>query len=232
MLFMIDKDIFERFPGLLVGTVMVSGLDNSGRFEKIASLLRAEEQDVRQTFSIDMLAEDKRIKAWRKAYSAFGAKPKKYKSSVEGLYRMVLKNKEIPSINPVVDLYNYVSMKYTLPVGGDDLDKVEGALRLCFAEGDELFLPLNGDEMEVVKPGEVIYRDDSEVLCRRWNWRESDKSKMTPETGRVLLVAEALPPFSASTLEKAVGELERLITGFCGGESRTAILHPSSPLLE
>jgi DNA/RNA-binding domain of Phe-tRNA-synthetase-like protein len=232
MLFMIEKDIFERFPGLLVGTVLVSGLNNSGRSEKIATLLRSQEEIVRQTFSTDTLSEDPRIRSWRKAYSAFGAKPKKYKSSVESLYRMVLKKTGVPSINPVVDIYNYVSMKYTLPVGGDDLDKVEGSLRLCFAEGDELFLPLNGDEMEVVKPGEVIYRDDAEVLCRRWNWRESDKSKMTPETGCILLVAEALPPVLASELEEAVGELESLIVGFCGGESRTAVLHQNLPLLE
>ena len=232
MLFVIEEEIFRRFPELLVGTVQVSGLDNSGRFEEIAVESRVLENETRRNFESETLGEHPRIAAWRKAYSSFGAKPKKYRSSVENLVRLILRKGGLPSINPVVDLINFVSVKHVLPVGGDDLDKLEGPLRLCFASGDESFLPLNSEEREAVKPGEVIYRDDSEVLCRRWNWRESDKTKMTQTTKRILLVAEALPPVSGPELKEALADLERLILKFCGGESKTAVLHRQSNRLE
>jgi DNA/RNA-binding domain of Phe-tRNA-synthetase-like protein len=232
MLFTIEKDIFERFPDLLVGTLLIDGLDNSGCCEEVLPLIRVQEEKIRRSFSRDTLSQEPRIRAWREAYSSFGAKPKKYLSSVESLYRMILKENGLRSINTVVDLYNYVSIKNIVPIGGDDLDRVEGTLRLCVARGDETFLPLNAREREVVKPGEVIYRDDMDVLCRRWNWRESDKTKMTEDTRRLLLVLEALPPISADILEPMIVDLEELVVRHCGGRARTAVLHREAPSLE
>ena len=228
----IEEDIFEQFPDLLVGTLLINGLDNRGCSEIAMPPIRVLEEDVRRSFSTDSLSRLPRIHAWREAYSSFGAKPSRYLSSVESLYRMILKGNDLRSINTVVDLYNYVSIKNIIPIGGDDLDKVDGTLRLCLARGDEIFLPLNAREMDVVKPGEVIYRDEKEVLCRRWNWRESDKSKMTAETHRLLLVAEALPPISSDELENIITELEELVVRYCGGRSQTAILHREAPTLE
>lgn len=225
MLFAIDEEIFARFPGLLVGALQVSGLDNSGRSTELELMVGGLEAEIRRDYASDTLSLEPRIKAWREAYSSFGAKPKKYKSSVESLYRIILKGHGLRPINKIVDIYNYVSVKNIIPIGGDDLDKLEGNLRLCFARGGELFLPLNAEEMEMVRAGEVVYRDDKEVLCRRWNWRESDKTKMTEETRRVLLVAEALPPISAGELERIIQDLEEMITARCGGAGRSTILH-------
>ena len=91
---------------------------------------------------------------------------------------MILSGIELKSINNIVDIYNYVSIKHMTPMGGDDLDKVDGNITLKFAEGTEEFKELNSDEIKNPKQGEVVYCDDKEVLCRRWNWRECDKSKM------------------------------------------------------
>jgi DNA/RNA-binding domain of Phe-tRNA-synthetase-like protein len=229
LLFAIDGEIFDLFPELQIGVLQVDGLDNSGSGREIDPLIREAEKDVRQSFSQDMLSQEPRIQAWRRAYSAFGAKPKKYKSSVESLLRTILKGGGLRPINPIVDIYNYVSVRKIIPIGGDDLDKIDGSLRLCLAQGGETFLPLNGRELEEAKPGEVIYRDEKEVLCRRWNWREADKTKMTAETHRILLVAEALPPVAADELEGIIKELERHVINCCGGRSKTAILDRRAP---
>src|SRR3989344_2939818 len=77
------------------------------------------------------------------------------------------------------NIYNYISIKHVIPVGGDDLDKIDGDLELTFAKGNEKFVQLNSSEIDHPKKEEVIYKDDKEVTCRRWNWRECDKSKMT-----------------------------------------------------
>ncbi len=196
MKFKIDEKIFEKFPGLNLSLLVAKGIDNKGVNEEVMQLIREREQEIRKKYNTETLSQSPKIAEWRKAYSSFGAKPKKYKCSVESLYRMILGGVELRHINKIVDLYNYLSIKHLIPAGGDDVDKVEGDITLKFADGTEKFVPLNGTEVENPKEGEVIYQDDKDVLCRRWNWRECDKTKMMGETKNVSLVVEGLSPFT------------------------------------
>jgi lysyl-tRNA synthetase class 2 len=137
---------------------------------------------------------------------------------------MILKGLDLRHINKIVDLFNFISIKYMIPAGADDISKVDGDITLKFAVGDEPFTALNSKEKGTAKEGEVVYADSKEVLCRRWNWRECDKTKMTEKTKDVILVVEALPPVTREELEEVEEDLSRLITKYCGGEIRTAIL--------
>jgi len=224
MKFKIDTRIFEKFPGLKIGVVTARNIDNHGFSDEIMQLIREKEREIRENYDTETLSQHPKIHSWREAYSSFGAKPKKYKSSVESLYRMILKELDLRHINNIVDLYNYISIKYMIPAGGDDMAKVDGDITLKFAVGDEPFTALNSKEKETAKEGEVVYTDSKEVLCRRWNWRECDKTKMTEETKDAILVVEALPPVTKEELDEVEEDLSRLITKYCGGEIRTAIL--------
>lgn len=224
MKFKIDTRIFEKFPGLKIGVVTARNIDNHGFNDEIMQLIREKEREIRENYDTETISQHPRIHSWRGAYSSFGAKPKKYKSSVESLYRMILKELDLRHINNIVDLYNYISIKCMIPAGGDDMAKVDGDITLKFAVGDEPFTALNSKEKETAKEGEVVYTDSKEVLCRRWNWRECDKTKMTEETKDVILVVEALPPVTKEELDEVEEDLSRLITKYCGGEIRTTIL--------
>lgn len=224
MRIIIHEDIFEKFPDLLLGLSVARGIDNSGSEAEIIQEIQKLQAKIQDEYDAETLSQQPRIKTWRKAYSAFGAKPKKYKSSVESLYRMVLKGPGLRLINKVVDIYNAVSLKYMIPVGGDDLDRVEGDISLRLASGEEEFVPLNSDVRERVNPGEVIYTDSVEVLCRRWNWRECDKTKMGTESRNVVLMVEGLPPVGSADIRQAIEELSDLVKRYCGGEVKTWIL--------
>ena len=79
------------------------------------------------------ISEHPHIAPWREAYRQFGAKPKEHPSSIENLVRRVLKGWTVPHVNPLVDLYNTISLRHLVPVGGEDLDRVEGDVLLTFA---------------------------------------------------------------------------------------------------
>jgi DNA/RNA-binding domain of Phe-tRNA-synthetase-like protein len=224
MLFRVEDNVWERFPELVLGLVWADGIDNTSEAEEV-SVERLRLQDrIRERFEGETLSQQPRIQAWRRAYSLFGAKPKKYLSSVESLYRMTLKGLDLRPISPVVDIYNLISLKHMVPVGGDDLDRAEGDIRLARAQGGETFIPLNSDKMETAKPGEIVYRDDAGVLCRRWNWRECDRTKMRPDTRRVCLVVEGLPPIRRGDMELIKDDLTSRIAIQCGGRLKSTIL--------
>lgn len=232
MKLIIAPTIFQKFQKLNVGIVIVKNIDNKGSDEKIYHLLEEIESLIKLNFVSTELAKHSLISPWRAAYSEFGAKPSKYHSSVEALMKRLLKGEDIPKVNKLVDIYNYLSLKHLVPIGASDLDKVEGHIFLRTANGTEIFIPLNSTEVEHPEKGEVIYKDDRNVLCRRWNWRDCDKTKIKDSTKNVILYVEALPPLTREKLEEVCKELISLINMFCGGEAKYYILDIAAPEIE
>lgn len=225
MKFKINYKIFEKFQGLNIGIVIAKDIDNTGNVKEIQNKIREQEKEIRAKYNTEILSQNPRIDIWRKAYSAFGAKPKENKSSVENLYRLVLKGINLKQINKLVDIYNFISLKHMIPVGGEDIDKIKGDIILTFAEPNETPVLLLGDkEPRPPREGEVIYKDDVSTICRRWNWREADRTKLTEKTKNCILVIEGLSPVKKKEIESATKELKELVKKFCGGDVSYEIL--------
>ncbi len=230
MRFRIAAKIFEDFPEVRIGVVTAHGLDNHGSDPAITSQVREAETALVESFREGNVNEHPRIAPWREAYRKFGAKPKKHRSSIESLARRALKGDMLRSINKLVDIYNIVSLRHIVPVGGEDLDRIDGDIVLIRASEREAPVKLLGEvEERTPAAGEVIYRDDRGAICRRWNWKEADRTKLTEDTRRAVLVIESLPPVGGEELERAVAELAELIQRHCGGETVTTILDRERP---
>ena len=214
----VSGEIFERFPKYIRGVVIARGVNNSGENQRLLELLRKAEQDATQDKSLQDIKNHPRIAGWRQAYSDFGAKPNKFYSSIESLGRRARRGDRLPYINTLVALFNYFSLKHMVPSGGDDLDSVDGDLCLTLAKGNEPFTPFNSDVVEYPAPGEVIYIDENKVMCRRWNWRQGDQTKLTPATSNIAINVDCLPPVSKDKARAITGELADLVREFCEGE--------------
>lgn len=223
----IDREIWEKYPHLKVGILIARNVNNSVQNPEILKHLRKCEHDAKNKYAQTDLGNVEKLIDWREAYRSFGYKPSSTRCSGEALLRRALKDNQLPDINPMVNLYNSISLKHTLPLGADDLDKLDGALRLTIAKGDEPFVALGGGEAEVALPGEVIYRDDKEITCKAWNWRECDKTKLTAQTKNAVLVIEGLEHAHLSEMAHALKELKQLIEGYCGGTFEMYLLDSS-----
>jgi len=225
----VAPEVFARFPGLRIGVLVACGVDNAtARPELVADLRAAEERARRALVGVDLAAHPA-VAPWREAYRAFGAQPKKHRSSLEGLLRRVLAGEAVPSILPLVDLYNRVSLDALLPAGGEDLERLVGPLALRFAGPDEPAVRLLGDpEARPPAPGELVYADDEGAVCRRWNWREADRTKLTAATSQAVLVLEALPPAGRAALATALGDLAAGVRSL-GAVPTIAVLGAGTP---
>lgn len=221
MEFKVNKKIFEDFGKPVIGVIVAKNINNSTGNPEILRLLREAESDLRKKMAGMDIPSHPNIAPWREAYRKFGSKPNKYRSSPEALARIVLRGSEIRNINPLVDLYNLISIKYIIPAGAEDLDKMRDDLELTFAIGNEKYIPLGEEENDSPDKGEVIYKDDAGVICRRWNWREGERTKITSETKNAIVVIESVASIS---IKKAVQELNSLIKKYCGGETKVFYL--------
>jgi DNA/RNA-binding domain of Phe-tRNA-synthetase-like protein len=214
----VSSEVLAKFPDYVRGVVIARGVDNSGEKQQLVELMRKVGQEATQNEALQDIKNHPRIAPWRQAYSDFGTNPNKFYCSIESLGRRARRGDQLPYINTLVALFNYFSMKHIIPSGGDDLNSAEGDLRLTLAKGDEPFTPLGSEAIGYPPPGEVIYVDNSKVMCRRWNWRQGDQTKLSPATSNVAINVDCLPPVSKDEAKAITGELAQLVREFCGGE--------------
>jgi DNA/RNA-binding domain of Phe-tRNA-synthetase-like protein len=207
----VDPAVHARHPDYVALVLVASGLANGPTDAGSDAQLAAAEAQLRAA-GRSRAADHPHIAAWRAAFSGFGAKPSRYPSSAEALMTRVLKGQPLPRINALVDLYNAVSVRYALPLGGEDADRLRGALRLTVTEGGEPFDPRgDGSELEHLAPGEIVWRDDHGVTCRRWNWRQGRRTQLTESTTRAFFVFDRLDGLALEELDAAADELASLI---------------------
>ncbi|HBY57266.1 MAG TPA: hypothetical protein DEG96_05335 [Candidatus Atribacteria bacterium] len=226
----IDPVIFTQFPDFKRGIIIVKDVENALSNKRIKRPLNKEiDKRVKED-----LFEHPFIKAWDEAHLRFGSNPDKFPPSIKSLLKRIKKGGGFPFINSVVALFNYISIKYLIPCGGDDVDKIEGNLHLGFANGDESFIPLGGDDEEHPQPGEVIYFDDKslKVMCRRWNWRNGDFSKITENTKRMVINIDGIGEVPQSLIEEARDELAKLLIEQCKAKLTTDLLNRDNREIE
>ncbi len=156
------------------------------------ALLVAAEAAARARLGDRPAEEEPHVAEWREAFKAFGAKPSRTRNSLEALLRRVPDG--LPRINRLADIYNAISIGHGLPLGGEDLDRYQGVVRLVRATGDEPFDTVaNGEAVvESPDPGEVVWRDDLGVTCRRWNWRQCARTQLTDATTSAIFILDSL----------------------------------------
>jgi len=208
MRFSVEDRLFSIFPGLKIG-VLVCRVDNTCYGE---DRLGPVVDKLKSSFPFERPQEHPHIKVWRDAYKRLGISASKYYSSIEAIVRRILKAGDFPRINPVVDLYNSISIKYLVPMGGHAIEPIEGNIYLGFAHGSEPFFSMETGEKEIVDKSEVVYRDDKEVLTRRWVWRQCNKDKVTEDTKTVFIPVDIMEGLPEGLWKNIALDLERCLT--------------------
>ena len=221
----IQDALFDMFPDFRREVIIVRSLNNRPSYKRIRKLLK-KEIDRRTDIDLD---NEPRLLAWDQAHKKFGSKPRNYMPSIRALLKRIKSNPALPFINSVVALFNYTSLKYCLPCGGDDVAAIEGNLVLGIADGSEHFQALGSDKIENPKPGEVIYFDSQtkNVMCRRWNWRNGNHTKIEVNSQLIVINVDCLPPITSETGMQARDELATLLAEHCDAAVETATLHRS-----
>ena len=226
--FVIEEKVFEMFPHLEIGVLSFKDVDNSGIGK--ADMLENVCKSLYERLNSEGEAEGY-IKEYSLAMKKFKTK-KGAKASIEAMALRIAKGHILGSINPLVDIYNVICLKNLVTCGGEDMDRIEGDMGLCFANGDEEFIPLGEEENKPPKEEELIYRDDKGAVVRGWLWREADRTKITENTKNALLYMELIDGNRKEEFKKIVKELEELVLKELGGQCKSTIINKNNPICE
>ena len=185
-------EIPRHFPQLAWRCILIEGVSNDPAPTELTAEIRSAELEVRTALESSSIAEIPAVAAWRRVFSSFGAKPTKYRNSLEALLRRISKGEILPSISYLVDLGNLVSISCRVPLGIFDVDRFVAPAKIGFATGTERFSDLGSSETDRPEIGEVVFTDaNGELMTRRWCWRQDRRFASQPETRRALVIAEA-----------------------------------------
>ena len=219
--FVSEDSFWQLFPDAAIGIVVAEGMKPADEVPaedaaQIERLLDRANALAERHITSNTISENAPVKAWREAYRAFKTK-KGARCSIENLLKRVLKGNPVGHITPSVDIYNAVSLKYALPVGGEDIETFAGDLRLGITEGGDAFLPLGEDAHEdPTLPGELCYRDDAGAVCRCWNWRDGVRTALRDDSRNAFLIIECVEPERIEDCRAAIDELAELVERYLG----------------
>ena len=227
--FRLEEDYLEIFPNTKIGILVCKGINNKVvDEERYAPYLRECEKAAMKHIANAEFTSNPIIKTWREAFYKFKTK-KGARCSIEALLKRVSKGNEIGCIIPLVDIYNGISLKYGVPIGGEDIDKFENDIRLTIADGTEEFVTYGSDKSEPPYPGEVVYKDDGGAICRCYNWRESVRTMLTEDTTNAFMIIETVDGEMDDVLDEELDELKSMIEADLGGEVQKYIATKENP---
>lgn len=205
--FGVAKEVFDKLPTYCLGVVVARGVDNSQHVERITELLNEQMDAFMERMDGVNLKEYSGIKPYRDAFVTLDMNPNKFMCSVEALSKRVQKGNRLPDINPIVDLGNALSLKYSLPMGAHDIDKLDGDMTVRFSDGEDHFLPMGETEPEVMPDGELVYTNNHTVKTRRWIWRQSDDGKIDENTSYIFYPIDGFTDSNYDAVKAATDEL-------------------------
>ena len=203
----VAPEVFELRPDYRALLIVAEGLLPAPSNEISDALVVEAEARAQKLLDAASVEDLPHVAAWRDAYRAFGAKPQRTRNSLESLLRRAVSG--LPRVNALTDLYNAVSVLHQVPIGGEDLDRYQGAPRLIRATGKEPFDTIAGGESVLEHPesGEVVWCDEAGVTCRRWNWRQGTRTGLNDGTTTAVFILDALAPMSDGALHAAADHL-------------------------
>lgn len=213
----IDREILQKYPDVAIGYMVVDNLHHvaTAKISQEVKNLSLEGISDNQ-LTLQNLVEFQTIAAWRDTYQNCGVKPKTFKSSIESLLRRFIQN-DYKEIIPAVDLYNYISAHFILPVGGYDLQKIEGTMALRFGKQDDRFIALNGKDDISIDRQHIIYADENpeaSVICWMWNHKDCKRTMLTNEVTKGLFIFDCILPEDRPKLVEAQEQFAKYLTLF------------------
>ena len=198
----LKQEITKRYPDYKMG-VMEIGI---ARYD-INALRRALTSSVAKRNPLHKNVETESI--WKQIFVEMKASPQRL-PSVVSLWNFYEQYGGLRSVNYFVDAYSYVSLKHSIPIGGYDLDSLPSKdITLRYARKGDRFKPLGLNQFERIKDeSEIAYYSIGDVICRYWNNKDSEITKVTSLTKRLVVLFDSFGDIKP--LNAAMDELETL----------------------
>jgi len=211
MKLIVSEAILEKFGNATIGALHFK-ISSIGVSDLSTVITEAKNNSVKcflAEFSDVNFAEIPQVKLWSSIFEKMNVK-KGRESSIVFLSNHVLERKDLFSISPFVDLYNAISLKYGIPMGGYNIANFFGDIELRVARKGEEFFGIGSKQVEKTSANEVVYSDGQGVFCRCWNDKDCDRTKIVDGITDILYVFDGID--QKAPIECAIEEIVKTLS--------------------
>ncbi|WP_096155464.1 B3/B4 domain-containing protein [Bacillus sp. FJAT-45066] len=220
MQFNINSSIKNILPDFKIGIIHYEDITISDSPQMLKGRIRL----FQESCHLDLLEQEvtsiSGVQEWRKLFKQLGKDPNRYRPSVEALYRRLKKAQFLPSINSSVDLNNFFSLKYEIPFGIYDLNKIIGNVEFSIGTGNETYEGLNGN---IVNLQNLIHSVD-QVGPFGSPFIDSKRTPVTSETRQAIHVIYLKPSMNTSEARNMLNSIASMFQQVHGGTYEVSII--------
>ena len=215
----VDPSLIASYPGTKFGYAVLEGVKVSPASEEVTEAAKLIEKKVKGKYSDKAsVKQSENIASFRQLYKDFGTNPNSKLNSAEAIMRRIAGGKGLYQVNNVVDTYNISSAEFELPMAAYDLESIQGKLTLRLAKDADEMVKIGDTEATPARVGEVVYADDGGVTCLSFNYRDSDRTKITNKTERVIVFVDGTADISEAKLIEALAKTVARLEIATGGQ--------------
>ena len=229
MFIKIDPALFEKQSDYLIGVVVAEGIDNAAENKEINDLLNTAIAQQKQALSGQAVKQLKELEPYHAAMRNFGISVSRFLPSIEALLTRLVKSGDLPSISPVVNLTNAISLQYHVPIGTHDIDSLIGDLEIRQVKSDDI--ADFKEESSGFDNGEIVYASGNSIRTRRWIWRQMPAGLTSKDTKNVVFPIDGFSG-NVETILEARDALVSKLQHYFGCNTRVGLIQKDSPSFE
>ncbi|KQC03082.1 MAG: hypothetical protein APR53_06050 [Methanoculleus sp. SDB] len=225
-----SQNVLTAFPGICAAVGDIRSVRIAEEHPALETLKTATIREITSRYTLEQVKDEPVFRAYRDFFWSVGVDPTKTRPASEALARRVLAGKPLPTINTAVDAYNLASLRSGVPIGAFDADTLsDGDLLLRFAKDGERFLGIGMKNPALLRENQVVLTD-AETIIAIYPYRDSDATKVTPETRNIRIVTCGVPGIPREKVLEAYRLCAGYLEEYAGGIAEEAVLFSAGSL--
>lgn len=216
----ISPELCELFPQFKIGIITYTNIEVGQSPQMVKGRLQLFQESIYFDLEDKNVTDLEGIKEWRQIFKTAGKDPNRYRHSAEALYRRIKKQNYLQPVNSSIDINNFFSLEYQIPIGVYDADKLSGDLSIRLGkEGDE-YNGLNGRPNSLANL--IISEDEAGPFGSPFV--DSERTAVTEQTKNAVQIIYLRPSLKTEQAEKMVESLMNMYTQVHGGEGNFKVI--------
>lgn len=221
----INQSLLAQHPELKIGIIHYTKIVVTESPQMIKGRMQLYQENLYLELQDHPVTQREGIAEWRKLWKKLGADPNRYRHSAESLMRRISKQNYLTPLHSGVDLNNFFSLQYEMPIGLYDVSKIKGFVEIALGHEEVGYEGLNGRFNTLEN---ILYSRD-EVGAFGSPFVDSTRTAVTEDTTEALQLFYLRPSLTNEAANDLLMSAGKMFNQIHGGDYQIALLSNDAP---
>ena len=221
----LNPSLLTQLPELKIGIIHYTKIVVAESPQMIKGRLQLYQENLYLEMQDQPVTEREGIAEWRQLWKQLGADPNRYRHSAESLMRRVSKQNYLTPLHSGVDLNNFFSLQYEIPVGIYDIAHLKGNIKIALGNEETGYEGLNGRFNTL---NHILFSRDEEGPFGS-PFVDSQRTAVSEATTEALHIFYLRPSLATVDAQKLLASAGKMFNQIHGGDYQIALLTNATP---